>query len=62
MSDQCSERFDDYTRADVALDAIFFFIYVAVLIAWIAIRFANIRKKSPLKWYFYGFALITVIL
>jgi hypothetical protein len=46
----------------VALDAIFFLVYTGIFIAWFVIRLVNIHKKSPLKWYFYGLALLALIL
>lgn len=63
MSDACSFGFEDpFAQATVGIDAVFILIFGVILITWFTIRMINLKEKSILKWYFYGFSVVFAFL
>jgi hypothetical protein len=62
MSSPCP-RFNDYGYAGiVGVDAISILATGALFLTWFVMRLARLHVRSILKWYFYGFALIFILL
>jgi hypothetical protein len=59
MSDSsCPGITQPVTTANIAIDAVFLLGGGTLFTIWFIGRLAQIRTKSILKWYLYGFALI----
>jgi hypothetical protein len=58
MSSSCPGISDPVTSANIAIDSIFLLGGIVLFLTWFIGRLAQLRTKSILKWYLYGFALI----